>query len=158
MKKLTILLLILGYVFSMQAQVVKHATASSRAGNPNVEIAKTLKTTGTVSLSVGVPCLAAGLACVMYANFMPDPTRGYTTSSEIANKYADRTYISTEEYVAKLNEYSNKKNAANTAGLLLAPMGGALTIIGIPLYIKGDKLLKLDINYTGNGVGASVKF
>lgn len=148
----------LGYVFSTQAQVIKPATDSPHASDPNVEIAKTLKTTGTVSLSVGVPCLAAGLACIMYANFMPDPTKGYTTDPNVASAYADRAYISTEEYLAKLNDYSNKKNAANTAGFLLAPIGGALTIIGIPLYIKGNKMLKLNINYTGNGVGATVNF
>ena len=51
-----------------------------------------------------------------------------------------------------------KKNAANTAGYILTPMGGALTIIGVPLYLYGKKMMQVNINYTGNGAGVSATF
>lgn len=158
MKKLSILLLMLGYVLGMQAQVAQPATDSPRASDPNVEIAKAMKTTGTVSLSVGVPCLAAGIGCLLYANFMPDPTRGLTTNQAVANQYADRTYVTTEEYIAKLTSYYGKRDAASAAGYVLTPLGGALTIVGVPLYLQGKKILELNVNYTGNGAGVSVNF
>ncbi len=158
MKKLTILLLMLGYVFSMQAQVINPAVDSLRAANPTEVIGKSFKTTGTISMSVGVPCLAAGIGCLMYANLMKDPTAGLTTNQAVANHYADRTYVTTEEYVAKLTDYYSKKNAASTAGYILAPTGAALTVVGVPLYLYGKKIMQLDVNYTGNGAGVRVTF
>ena len=57
-----------------------------------------------------------------------------------------------------LANYYDKKNAANTAGYILTPMGGALTIIGVPLYLYGKKMMQVNINYTGNGAGVSATF
>lgn len=156
MKKILSLLLLLAVTISMNAQQVE-AQPSERAANPNEVVGKSLLKTGAVSIGIGVPCLAVGIGCLAYANMMADPTKGYTTSQAVANQYADRTYITTEEYVAKLTDYYHTKSIFNTAGYILTPMGASLTIVGIPLYVQGKKL-KLDVNYTGNGAGVRVTF
>jgi hypothetical protein len=89
---------------------------------------------------------------------MEDPTAGYTTSKAVAEQYSNRKYISSKDYVDKLQSYYDKKNAANTAGYILTPLGGALTIVGVPLYLYGRRLMQLDIKYTGNGAGVSATF
>lgn len=157
MKKILSLLLLLAVTISMSAQQME-VQSSDRAANPNEVIGKSLKTTGAISMSVGIPCIATGIGCLMYANLMKDPTTNLTTSQAVANQYANRTYVTTEEYVAKLTNYYNKKNAASTAGYILAPTGAALTVVGVPLYLYGKKIMQLDVNYTGNGAGVRVTF
>ena len=157
MKKILSFLLFLGLALNMNAQVVD-ANPGNRAADPNQTIGKAFQTTGVVSMATGIPCLAAGIGCLLYANLMPDPTRGLTTSQAVANQYADRTYVTTEEYIAKLTDYYGKRDAASAAGYVLTPLGGALTIVGVPLYLQGKKILELNVNYTGNGAGVSVNF
>jgi len=45
-----------------------------------------------------------------------------------------------------------------TAGLVLMPFGGALTIVGIPLYVRGKSIVKLSLQVNENGAGVAVKF
>ena len=45
-----------------------------------------------------------------------------------------------------------------TAGYVLMPFGAALTVVGIPLYINGQRIADININYTGNGAGVAVNF
>lgn len=45
-----------------------------------------------------------------------------------------------------------------TAGCVLMPFGAALTVVGIPLYINGQRIADININYIGNGAGVSVNF
>lgn len=156
MKRFFSALLLVGLAMSMNAQTVSSSN-SKRAANPNQVVGEALKTTGTVSLSVGVPCLAAGMACLMYANFVPNPMEGYTTNPTKANADSQLQYVSLEEYKAKAQSFTASTHAAEVAGYILMPMGGALTIVGIPLYVKGHKMT-LDINYTGNGAGIAVNF
>lgn len=44
------------------------------------------------------------------------------------------------------------------AGAILLPFGGALTVVGIPLSIKGKHIMDIKFNYTGNGAGVAVEF
>lgn len=116
-----------------------------------------MKTTGTASLAVGVPCLAAGMACLMYANFVPNPMANYTTNQTRANADNRLQYISLDEYRTKAEAFTASTHAAEVAGYILTPMGGALTVVGIPLYIKGNKMT-MSVNYTGNGAGIALNF
>lgn len=127
------------------------------AQNQTRHITEALKTTGTVSLAVGVPCLAAGMASLMYANFLPNPMDKYTTSKIVAQE-GNAIYVTTEEYNNKMANFSKQTHAAEVAGYILTPLGGALTIVGIPLYVKGEKMMQVDLQYTGNGAGVSFKF
>ena len=45
-----------------------------------------------------------------------------------------------------------------TAGNILFPIGASLTIVGIPLHAHGKKLMDINFNYTGNGVGGAMNF
>lgn len=126
--------------------------------NQRKEIANALKTTGTVSLSVGVPCLAAGIGCLLYANLLPSATAGYTTSKAAASMNTDLTYISVEEYIRKMESYNGKVQAASTAGYILTPLGGALTIVGIPLYVSGKKIADMEIKTNVSNTGLTFNF
>lgn len=144
---------------SMQAQVVAvDSTAIQRASDPNQVIGEAMKTTGTVSLAVGVPCLAAGLASLMYANFLPNPVDNCTTNPQAAIADKGLELISVEEYNNQVRDFSKKTHAAEVAGYILTPLGGALTIVGIPLYVKGNKMLQINVQYTSNGAGVALNF
>ena len=156
MRKTLILLLLAGMAASISAQTVAPVN-SERASNPNQVVGQALQTTGVVSLSVGVPCLAAGMACLMYANFVPNPMDGYTTNQSKADADRHLQYITMEEYKEKAQSFTASTHAAEVAGYILMPMGGALTVVGIPLYIKGNKLT-MNVNYTGNGAGLALNF
>jgi len=155
MRKFILLVILLSTAAMITAQTVDPYAGSQRAANPNEDLAKVLKTTGTVSLSVGVPCLATGIACLMYANFVPNPVANWTTSTTRATAESGLKLVSAEEYNAAALAFTKKTHAAELAGYVLTPMGGALTIVGIPLYLSG---MKLNVNYTGNGVGIALNF
>lgn len=156
MKKFLSALLLVCLAASMHAQTVS-SSRSKRAANPNQVVGEAMKTTGTVSLAVGVPCLAAGMACLMYANFVPNPMANYTTNQTRANADNRLQYLSLDEYRTKAEAFTASTHAAEVAGYILTPMGGALTVVGIPLYIKGNKLT-MSVNYTGNGAGLALNF
>ena len=156
MRKTLILLLLAGMAASISAQTVA-PTDMERASDPNQVVGEALQTTGIVSLSVGVPCLAAGMACLMYANFVPNPMVGYTTIQAKADADSRLQYLTLDEYKAKAQAFTASTHAAEVAGYILMPMGGALTVVGIPLYLKGHKMV-LDIQYTGNGAGVAINF
>jgi len=157
MRSLFSLLLILCCSISLNAQVVQSGANINRASDPNLQLAKALKTSGTVTLAVGVPCLAVGVASLLYANLLPNPVSGYTTSMAQAEAQG-RTYITTEEYNAKLRSFNSKTHVAEVAGYVMTPAGIALTITGIPLYIAGNKMLKVNLQVSGNGAGVAINF
>lgn len=157
MRKIVCLLVAIGIAISMNAQKLA-LQSSENAADPNVELGKALKNTGIISMSVGVPCVAAGLASLLYAEFLSNPTAGYTTSQTLAAQYKNLEYMSATEYIDKLQDYNGKVHAAQNAGYLLTGAGAALTIVGIPLYCYGKHLMTLEVNYTGNGAGLALKF
>ena len=157
MRKFITILLAVGFAMNLNAQVVQ-PDSISRAANPNEEIGKVLKNTGLISMSVGIPCVVAGVATLLYSEFMPNPTAGYTTSQTIASQYKDLQYMSASEYIAKLEDYNGKKRTANNTGLILTSTGAALTIIGVPLYCYGKHIMTLNVQYTGNGAGLALNF
>ena len=156
MKKFLSALLLVSLAASINAQTVS-SSRSKRAANPNQVVGEAMKTTGTAPLAVGVPCLAAGMACLMYANFVPNPMANYTTNQTRANADNRLQYISLDEYRTKAEAFTASTHAAEVAGYILTPMGGALTVVGIPLYIKGNKMT-MSVNYTGNGAGIALNF
>ena len=99
---------------------------TSRPGDPNYMIGKALKSTGSVALALGVPCLLTG-SILMAVGFE-----------------ADLDMIT--------------KNQVVTASCILFPIGASLTIVGIPLYAHGKKIMTMNFNYTGNGVGLAMEF
>lgn len=100
----------------------------------NYEIGKALKDAGSVGIGLGIPCLAAGLATCIAGHVNKAKSR-----SEIGETLTNNT---------KLLE----------ASYYLFGTGAALTIIGIPLYVGGNKIMELNINFTGNGAGVTMNF
>lgn len=141
-------------VYAQQAAPVN----LQRAANPNEVVGKAFVTTGTISIAVGVPCLAAGISCLLYANLLPAATNGFTTNKATAAANTDLKYITLEEYLKKMENHNGKVQAASTAGYILTPLGGALTIMGIPMYIHGKKISELQLQYTGNGAAITMNF
>lgn len=93
--------------------------------NPHYAIGQALKKSGITALSIGVPCLAAGLAtCIV----------GYTAKTSVESM------------------------GCATAAPYLLGAGAALTIVGIPLYVEGKKVLEFNITYSGNGTGIVMNF
>jgi hypothetical protein len=99
---------------------------TSRPSDPNYMIGKALKSTGSVALALGVPCLVTG-SILMAVGCGAD---------------LDMT----------------TKNQVVTASCILFPIGASLTIVGIPLYAHGKKIMTMNFNYTGNGVGLAMQF
>lgn len=157
MRKILTFLLAVGFAMSMNAQMAQPSNAG-QAADPNVEIGKALQTTGVISMSVGIPCVVAGVASLLYAELLPNPTAGYTTSQALADQYKDLEYMSARDYITKMEDYNGKVRAANNAGLILTSTGAALTIIGVPLYCYGKRIMTLNVNYTGNGAGVALNF
>lgn len=100
-----------------------------QAANPNVAIGKAFKSTGSVCMAIGVPSLVTGSILTII---------GYRNIGNFAN--------------------ADKYSKIATAGCVLMPFGAALTVVGIPLYINGQRIADININYTGNGAGVSVNF
>jgi hypothetical protein len=123
-------------------------TYTARPSDPNYVIGRALKSTGSVALGLGIPCLLAGtiLTAVGYSSFTVDLGDGYLTEKEALDK---------------LEEIGNKatnRGKMQIAGHILLPVGASLTIIGIPLHVHGRKLMDINLNYTGNGVGVAMEF
>lgn len=98
---------------------------------PNIMFGKALKKSGAVGLGIGVPCLATGLVFISVGK-----TVEVLDNSEKA------------EHIRRISE----------AGGYLMPIGASMTLIGIPLYVHGQKIVEMNFNYTGNGVGVSMQF
>ena len=99
---------------------------TSKPGDPNYMIGKALKSTGSVALALGVPCLVTGSILMAV---------GYEADLDMITK-----------------------NQVVTASCILFPIGASLTIVGIPLYAHGKKIMTMNFNYTGNGVGLAMEF
>lgn len=110
------------------ANVQQHRESSRGIQDPDYAVGKALRTTGKTSLIIGIPSLIAGTALIAYGN------TGRPSS---------------------LSKLSTKANCA-TAGCVLMPFGAALTVVGIPLCVKGKQLMELKVNYTGNGAGLAL--
>lgn len=121
-----------------QTQAQKQAKKqvfSSFNGTDNAVIGKAFKTTGIVSLSIGVPCLAAGIACCTAGHVRPVETNRYGIP------FVSDLTISTR---------------CLEASYYLFGIGASLTIVGIPLYVQGKKIMEMNITYMGNGVGIAL--
>lgn len=103
-----------------------------KANNPNYAVGQAMRSVAKGSLIVGIPSLIAGTILLGYGEGMLNKK---PTSKDI-KKYSD----------------------CATAGMILFPIGASLTIVGIPLSIEGKELMRLNINYTGNGAGLSLEW
>ena len=136
-----------------QTSIISHdqklpSTYLPQPSNPNYVIGKALKSTGSVAIGVGVPCLVAGtiLTAIGCSKTEVDLGNGYISEKELLDKI--------ESITAK----SGSKAKAQLAGCILLPIGASLTIVGIPLYAHGKKIMTMNFNYTGNGVGLAMEF
>lgn len=131
------------------------------------EIGQAFKVAGATSIGVGIPSLLAGVILLAVGYGTPENMKQIVYEL----KYPPRreSYSSNEEYNRALTQYKEKSRQYNdyvknqdsyaccaTAGCVLLPIGTALTIAGIPLYVKGQHLLDLKIDYTGNGAGLAL--
>lgn len=126
----------------------KKVVYSSTPQHPNYAIGKALKSTGGVAIGVGVPCLLAGTILTAVG--------GSATKVDLSNRY-----MSDKEIIDKMLEVGNKETSKSrmlTAGCVLLPIGASLTIVGVPLYVHGKKIMTMNFNYTGDGVGVGVEF
>lgn len=117
----------------------KSTIYTSLPGDPNLVIGKALKSTGGVSIGVGVPCAVAG--AILLA----------------AGKSAEKSLYETSNISSTLKA-GRKSSDLQLAGCILLPLGASLTIVGVPLYVHGKKVMNMNFNYTGNGVGVAMQF
>ena len=115
-------------------------------GDPNLVIGKALKSTGGVAIGVGVPCTVAGAILLAVGQ-----------SKLHNNNILDNKNVTIKDVV---NYYDQQESIQNLhlAGCILLPLGASLTIVGIPLYAHGKKIMTMNFNYTGNGVGVAMEF
>ena len=136
---------------------------TSRAiGDPNYAVGKALKSAGKTSLSLGIPSLLVGTILLAYGQSgknveTPDIPKQSDYKNTQAYLEAMQQYSSeVAKITAKANENSQKKQNCTIAGCVLMPFGAALTVVGIPLTVKGKQLMELKVNYTGNGAGLAL--
>ena len=96
----------------------------------NYAIGHAFKVAGGTSMAVGIPCLTAGLVTLIAGNAM-NPT-------SLDGLWAKSNLIESSYY--------------------LFPIGASLTIVGIPLYVQGKKILDMNFVYSNNGLGVSMNF
>ena len=101
-----------------------------RANNPNYAVGQAMRGVAKGSLLIGIPSLITGTILLGYGLGMQ---KNHPLSRD-SEKYAD----------------------CATAGMVLFPIGASLTIVGIPLSLEGKELMRLNINYTGNGAGIAL--
>ena len=118
--------------------------ALQREGDPNYAIGCVLKQTGDIALSIGVPTMTIGAILLAY---------GCAGS----NNNINMSSMSISDIKQMANDADSKGKCA-MAGAILLPFGGALTVVGIPLSIKGKHIMDIKFNYTGNGAGVAVEF
>ena len=63
-----------------------------------------------------------------------------------------------EKNTNKVQEFSDLTHALELTGYVLTPLGAALTIVGIPLYVKGNKIMQMDVKCSGNAAGLTLNF
>ena len=102
--------------------------SNSMSVNQNFTIGKVLRTSGVTALGIGVPCLAAGVLTCIAGRV------GVTSSNVI------------------------EKGKCVEASYYLLGTGSALTIVGIPLYYGGKKIMELNVNFNGTGAGLALAF
>ena len=114
---------------------------TSKPGDPNYMIGKALKSTGGVAIGVGVPCTVAGAILLAV---------GKSAEKSLYNPDLDNLSNNLKKGIDSSN--------LQLAGCILLPLGASLTIVGIPLYAHGKKIMTMNFNYTGNGVGVAMQF
>lgn len=117
-----------GKIVILSGERISTANNQQVPGDPNYAIGRALKVTGATSMIIGIPCFVAGLATCI---------AGHTGKNE--------------------SNLAGKAKCAE-ASYYLFGMGASLTVIGIPLYISGKKVMDLHVNYTGNGAGLALNF
>lgn len=118
-----------GKIVILSGDAIKAEKRKVMAGNPNYEIGKALKVSGATAIGFGIPCLVAGVATC------------------IAGRVGDVT----------LDNAVSKANCVE-ASYYLFGAGAALTIVGVPLYVGGKRIMSLDVKYTGTGAGLALNF
>ena len=126
---------------------VKHSEFSLPS-DPNVVIGKAFKTAGGVSIGIGVPCMIAGTALII---------AGKQKQKQSAEIFASNKNISSSD-ILNYSKQSIKASGMYTAGCALLPVGAGFTIVGIPLFVNGKRIMNMNFNLTGNGAGVALQF
>lgn len=140
----------------------QHRESAHGIQDPNYAVGKALRATGKTSLIVGIPSLIAGTILIAYGRS--------GSNVKIPEMPQQSDYKNTQAYLEAMQKYSSsvannaqaatkdveKKANCTTAGCVLMPFGAALTVVGIPLCVKGKQLMELKVNYTGNGAGLAL--
>jgi len=142
---------------------------AKRMGDPNYAVGKAMKSIGNTSLIIGVPTLAIGTILLSYG--ISKQKKLVKEAVAVPIKPVESLYPSKSKYeealeqysqqLAKYNQYVDNYNVATNcavAGEIMFPVGASMTLIAIPLCIKGKQLMNLNINYTGTGAGVAVEF
>lgn len=126
-------------------------TYQLKPASPNIVIGNACKQTGSIAMGVGVPMMVVGtVLCAVGSR------NQYSTLIEEAYDVKD---INDAKKVSKsAYDLAEKKTSLNIAGGCLIAAGSAFTLIGIPLYIHGTKIMTMNFNYTGNGAGVALQF
>lgn len=103
------------------------------------EIGQSFKTAGITTLSIGIPSLLAGTILLGYGKGKTEALKNgkikhYSVSEKDTDKWSD----------------------CIMASYFLVPFGAAMTIVGIPLYIRGQRLMELKVDYIGYGAGLAL--
>lgn len=115
----------------------------SRMGDPNYAIGKAFKSSGSIALGVGVPCFVLGT--ILYAC-------GVSYSPSISlNKSSEDLFTETNRVIKE----SKTASDCATTGVIFMSMGGAMTIMGIPLYVHGKRIMDLSLQVSENGAGVA---
>lgn len=140
----------------------QHRESARSIQDPNYAVGKALRTAGKTSLILGVPSLIAGTILLAYGksalkNQIPEMPNQSDYKSQQAYLAAIQKYTNEVKSISeKSAKEENTKGNCTTAGCVLMPFGAALTVVGIPLTVKGKQLMELKINYTGNGAGLAL--
>jgi len=129
------------FVLRTKAEIKAFAQAEEqkRMGNPNYAIGKAMKQSGSFAIGFGVPCLLTGTILCIVGNKGPK-----------TEDYKDVTSIEKALNVGKKYTYMT------TAGCILAGSGSALTLVGIPLVVKGKKIMQMQLQVSENGAGVAI--
>jgi len=142
---------------------------NKRMGDPNYAVGKAMKCVGNTSLIIGVPTLAIGTILLSYGiskqkklkkEAMDTPIKPNESLYTSKSKYEEALEQYSQQ-LAKYNQYvEDSKVASNcaVAGEIMFPIGASMTLVAIPLCIKGKQLMNLNINYSGTGAGLSLNF
>lgn len=113
----------------------------------NYATGKALKSAGGVTIALGIPCVATGAGLLIASK-----QKVIRDTEDLLNNSITTSNIF--EYQQELL----RSNDMYWAGVAIVSAGSLLTVIGIPLCVKGKKLMNLNCSLSYNNVGVTLQF